>query len=675
MAYLIRIWTDLGIGMKIAVVSSLCAALGMMTLTIVLSMAMSDHLLEQGRLDIDKVVHSLEHTCELQYAMMKTRLRSDLLIAENVFAIRSKTPTDWQSELNFDPDTTHPVGSMNLAGLRLGEVTLTNNNALVDEVLEKTNSTCTLFHVLSDKWVRVTTNVKKPDGTRAVGTTLDDSSKVYSYVLSGNTYYGTNTIQGQRYETAYKPLRDAQGRIVAVLYVGVPHRQFDEMKDIIADIKLGDTGYPYVMSGTGELVIHPTSVGESLSKYAFGQEMIKNKGGFIKYEWEGRPKLVSYQYFEPYDWIIAAGTYEDEFTAQVRAFQWVAAGVAMVLIIVSALACWLAGRVIGRRVTLVTHAIRDISEGEGDLTRRLEVKSKDETGELCRHFNTFVDRVHQIIVQISQSSRDVASSAAEVSASSEEMTVGLTQQLEQTQNVAASVEEMTSSISDVAQRSERASEQSQQAGQAARQGGEIVSKTIDGIHSVDEVVRDSSSAIEQLGRRSEEIGQIIGVINDIADQTNLLALNAAIEAARAGEHGRGFAVVADEVRKLADRTTKATEEIARSIETIQSETATAVKRMQLGTERVAEGTQLASQAGEALKGIVSGAEDVAAMIQAIAAAAEQQSVTSRQITAAIESISAVSNQSREGSQQAATAAADLSHKSEQLQSIVQQFRI
>lgn len=670
-----RIWTDLGIGLKIAMVSSVCATLALASLTMVLSTAMTDYMLTEARDEIEDVVQSLETTCDLQYAMMKSRLRSDLLIAEQIFAVRSPDPLDWQSSLNFDPNTTHQVGSFTLPALRLGELTLTHNNAQVDEVLDKTRSTCTMFHVLPDKWVRVTTNVKKPDGSRAVGTTLDKSSKVYSHVLNGQTYYGTNSIQGERYETAYKPLRDANGKIVAVLYVGVPHKQFDEMSQIVTDIKIGETGYPYVMDGKGELVIHPTSVGESLAKHAFAQEMISNKKGVVEYTWEGRRKIVAYAYFEPYDWIIAAGSYEDEFTTQVRAFQWMAAGITLGLVIACAMACWFAGRTIGKRVNHVTDAIRDIAEGEGDLTRRLEVKSKDETGELCRHFNTFVDRIHQIIVQISQSSRDVASSAAEVSASSEEMTVGLSQQLEQTQNVAASLDEMTTSISDVAQRSERASDHSQQAGEAARHGGEIVSQTIDGINGVDRVVRDSSSAIEQLGRRSEEIGQIIGVINDIADQTNLLALNAAIEAARAGEHGRGFAVVADEVRKLADRTTKATEEIARSIETIQTETATAVQQMQLGTEHVAEGTELARQAGEALKGIVSGADEVAAMIQAIAAAAEQQSVTSREITAAIESISAVSHQSREGSQQAATAAADLSHKSEQLQGIVNQFKI
>jgi methyl-accepting chemotaxis protein len=165
------------------------------------------------------------------------------------------------------------------------------------------------------------------------------------------------------------------------------------------------------------------------------------------------------------------------------------------------------------------------------------------------------------------------------------------------------------------------------------------------------------------------------VINDIADQTNLLALNAAIEAARAGEHGRGFAVVADEVRKLAERTTTATKEVAQSINAIQTETDTAVKRMNAGTQRVDEGVVLAEKAGESLHAIVEGSDKVARLIQSIAAASEEQSTTSQIISQNVDSINSVTRQSAEGAQQAALAANQLSEKSEQLQCLVGQFKL
>ena len=203
----------------------------------------------------------------------------------------------------------------------------------------------------------------------------------------------------------------------------------------------------------------------------------------------------------------------------------------------------------------------------------------------------------------------------------------------------------------------------------------MVEDSIQSMRSIHSVVNESAKAIDELGKRSEQIGQIIGVINEIADQTNLLALNAAIEAARAGEHGRGFAVVADEVRKLAERTTQATEEVADSIKAIQSETRTAVERMSSGTKTVEEGVELSSRTQEALEAIVSSSHQVTSMIQAIAAAADQQSVAAGQIASSVDSINTVTRQSAEGVTQAADAATQLSAKAETLQQMVGKFKI
>jgi methyl-accepting chemotaxis protein len=201
-----------------------------------------------------------------------------------------------------------------------------------------------------------------------------------------------------------------------------------------------------------------------------------------------------------------------------------------------------------------------------------------------------------------------------------------------------------------------------------------VQQTLEGMQAIAAVVNESATAITELGKRSDQIGEIIGVINDIADQTNLLALNAAIEAARAGEHGRGFAVVADEVRKLAERTTQATKEVADSIKAIQSETTGAVRKMNAGTEKVQAGVKLAEQAGSVLAGIVEGSGKVASMIQTIAAASEEQSAAAEQISKNVDQINAVTTQAAQGASQAAAAATQLSAKSEQLQRLVGQFK-
>ncbi len=325
-------------------------------------------------------------------------------------------------------------------------------------------------------------------------------------------------------------------------------------------------------------------------------------------------------------------------------------------------------------VNKVLNVLRAIASG--DLTQEpLRMTSKDEMGELARATDKMSDSLTELVSQVSQATREVASAATQIAASSEEMATGMKEQTDQVSQVSAAIEEMSQSIVEVAKKSGEAASNAGESGKTAQDGGQIVDKTIDGMSSISQAVTASASAVQELGKRGEQIGAIIKVINDIADQTNLLALNAAIEAARAGEHGRGFAVVADEVRKLADRTTKATEEIAGSIQAIQTETGQAVERMNAGTKEVEQGVHLATDAGKSLAQIVTAAQNVASMIQSIAAAAEQQSSASEEISRNIEAISAVTKQANEGAGQAAAAAAQLSSKAEQLQVLVSRFRM
>jgi len=319
--------------------------------------------------------------------------------------------------------------------------------------------------------------------------------------------------------------------------------------------------------------------------------------------------------------------------------------------------------------------IKDIATGEGDLTRRLHIKRADEIGQLGHWFDTFVDSLHDIISRVSGVTREVAAAATQIAASSEEMSAGLVRQQGQTSQVSAAVEEMSASVTEVAKKSSDASAAAKNSQADAGEGGQVVRQTVEEITQIAEDVRQSAQAVTSLGKKGEQIGQIIEVINEIAEQTNLLALNAAIEAARAGEHGRGFAVVADEVRKLAERTTTATEEVARSIKEIQADTDGAVKRIESGSKRVARGVELANSAGGALGKIVDASHAVASMVESIAAAAEEQSAASEQISRSIEQINAVTLESTQGAQQAAQAATQLSQQAELLQSMMGKFKL
>ncbi len=368
----------------------------------------------------------------------------------------------------------------------------------------------------------------------------------------------------------------------------------------------------------------------------------------------------------------------DEAVEQGKSAAWTAeltAGAAVVAGVVIALAL---GLILSRAIIRVIRPIVSRAEdiAAGDLTGEdIPVRSQDELGELTRSINHMAGSLKGLVTEVTQTASEVAGAATEIAASSEEMARGMEEQNSQTTQVSSAVEQMSASIVEVARKSTDAVNASDNAGKQAAEGGEVVRETIDGINAISDVVKESAVAINELGRRGEQIGEIIKVINDIADQTNLLALNAAIEAARAGEHGRGFAVVADEVRKLADRTTKATEEIADSIRTIQEETGKAVGRMNDGTEHVNRGVELAARSGDVLDTIVTGSRDVAGLIQSIAASAEQQSAASEQISRNVENITAVSRQATEGAAQAAAAAGQLSQKAEVLQELVRRFRI
>gem|GEM_PF-5376903 len=325
-------------------------------------------------------------------------------------------------------------------------------------------------------------------------------------------------------------------------------------------------------------------------------------------------------------------------------------------------------------------AVRQFGEAldpisRGDLTHSIDTSRRDEFGVMATQLHTAMESVRETIAGVSMSSQSVAAAATQIAASAEEMSQTLKTQEHEAQQVSAAVSQMSASVVEVARKSGDAANNAKESGEQASAGGEIVRKTVDEMTTIDSEVTHAAGAVEDLAARSETIGKVIGVINDIAEQTNLLALNAAIEAARAGEHGRGFAVVADEVRKLAERTSTATKEVATTVQSIQVGTRDAVEKIKACTTRVQDGVKLANQAGGALERIVQGSGGVQAMVASIAAAAEEQSAASDQVARSIQSITASSQESAQAATQAAQAAANLSQQSETLRELVLRFKV
>jgi methyl-accepting chemotaxis protein len=311
----------------------------------------------------------------------------------------------------------------------------------------------------------------------------------------------------------------------------------------------------------------------------------------------------------------------------------------------------------------------------GDLTVRINGEYKGDFAIIKNSINGLVDSFHQALSEVSIVVQATANASNEISSGAEEMAAGAQEQSSQTAEVASAVEEMTKTILETSKNSMTASDAAKNSGIIAKEGGRVVNETILGMNHVAEVVKKSALTVQALGKSSDQIGEIIQVIDDIADQTNLLALNAAIEAARAGEQGRGFAVVADEVRKLAERTTKATKEIAVMIKQIQKETEGAVISMEEGTIEVEKGKELANNAGQALNEIIESADDVMSLSTQVAAASEEQSATAEHISKNLDSINNVTQQSEAGIQQIARSSEDLNRLTNNLQSLIARFKI
>jgi methyl-accepting chemotaxis protein len=473
--------------------------------------------------------------------------------------------------------------------------------------------------------------------------------------------------------------------------------------DIIRSMHFGKDGYIWADTSQGVNVVMLGKANIE-GKNRFDQQDVKGNylirniikvgmqpgGGYTDY-WFARPgsdkpspKRSYSLYFKPFDWVLGTGNYVDDLETMVQKAveedrrrimegAYLIAGVTIVILIAVCLLAIFVTKKLLLHIGAEPPEMEDIARrvAEGDLTIAMHSGKSGIYEEMRR----MVESLRQVMEKVSQSAQEVSVSAVQLDNNAVKTADGSQHVVSQSDMVATASEEMAATSSDIANSCHQAADSSHSASATALSGAAIVRETVEGMGRIAEKVRSSAGAVEQLGVRSEQIGQIVGTIEDIADQTNLLALNAAIEAARAGEQGRGFAVVADEVRALAERTTRATREIGEMIKSIQQETKLAVKAMEEGVDEVERGTGGAARSGQALEMILEQINDVTSQVGQIATAAEEQTATTREITNNIHNISDTVQVSARSSQEMLESSSRLSHLSEELQDLVKRFRL
>ncbi|MCD5979354.1 methyl-accepting chemotaxis protein [Pseudomonas sp. CDFA 611] len=447
----------------------------------------------------------------------------------------------------------------------------------------------------------------------------------------------------------------------------------------INSLNFGGHGYAFIVSGDGKILIHPDSklILKNISE-AYPTDTPKITAGVTEIASAGKAEIMSLTKVEGVssaNWYVALVLDQDAAYAMLGEFRTSAITAMVISVVIIILLLGMLISVLMQPLHQMGRAMRDIADGDGDLTKRLAITSQDEFGELAQSFNRFVERIHGSIREVASTAGQLGDVAMRVVKASNSSMTNSDQQANRTESVAAAINELGAAAHEIAQNAARTSQQSADASQLASDGQQVVQQTISAMNELSAKISESCANIENLNGKTVNIGQILEVITSISQQTNLLALNAAIEAARAGEAGRGFAVVADEVRSLAHRTQDSAQQVKKMIEELQIGAREAVVTMTESQRQSESSVTVANQAGERLSSVTRRIDEINDMNQSVAAATEEQTAVVESINVDITQINTLNQEGVDNLKLTLDACSYLEEQAARLQHLVGTFRI
>jgi methyl-accepting chemotaxis protein len=548
------------------------------------------------------------------------------------------------------------IAGKSVPNLRLGPQSQVGNFELVDHVKSLVGGTATLFAWDGASFTRVSTNVIKPDGSRAVGTVLDPAGKAFAALARKQPFQGVVNILGAPYITSYKPILDEKGALAGAWYTGYRLDSIAALGSAIEDARVLDHGFVALLKPDGTVLFHGRQTAKDIV-----DRVSRNPAG-----WSVRRTV-----FPAWNYAILTAYPKSDVTVRfLKAFALMGLAASALVAYLIALQSFLLKRQVLRPLARLGGQMAN-----ADLNTLLDAGHDDEIGELSTRFNEFVLRLRETLLQVRDGSAASTSKSGEIRTISSETVDRMGRQSRRASEAFSAVAQLSRHIAGTASHTGEASGRARAAADAARLGRELVVRTSGKMQDLARQTQASSERILTLTERARKIGSIVSVIEEIAAGTNLLALNASIEAARAGEHGRGFAVVAGEVRRLAERTSGATQQVAGLVRGIEDETSLVASSIDAARQHAGAGAEAVASLQSKFEEIAQLVSEVDSQIERIAQAAREESASANEVNATMQEVAASARDSARGAEQVVAASGELLDIANTLEDAVHSFRI